>query len=198
MKIFKSIVIVFYTLVFSAVGLILIAYAAGLVTPELVNEYMKHVPTELNLRMIVGVIGGAIIVICLAILQLALGSNQSERTLAYDNPSGQVTVSLAAIEDVIRRISREFEAIKDMRPHAVVKKDGVHIACKTALYQDAPIPELTQNIQNTIKARIQKLLGIEEETKVRVDVIKILTRESEKSAKKEESPETPFQYEAKT
>lgn len=191
MKIFNSIVIFFYTLVFLAVGGIIISYSLGIITVDTINELIKYLPTELNLRMIIGFAGIAIIVISLSILHLALGQFRQEKTLAYDHPGGRVTVALSAIEDLIKRLSKDFEEVKELRPAASINRDGIQISCKTILFQGAAIPNITQKIQSTIKLNIQNLLGIEEDIHVGVYVVKILPKET---VTKEEIPKAPFQY----
>ena len=195
MKIFNSIVLTFYTLVFLIVGGLLIAYSLTFINPEDINAVIKYLPTEANYRLIIGLVGISIIVISLSILQIVLGSFQQEKTIAYENPDGQVTVSLAAVEDLIKRMAKDFDEIKDLRPYAKVNKEGVQISCKVVLAQDRPIPDVTQKIQNTIKNKIQTILGIEENLVVKIHVVKIAPKERSKKAK-EGTPQPPYQYKA--
>ena len=196
MKIFTGIVIFFYTLVFVAVGSLIISFAAGYITPQTVNELLLHIPTDANIRIIIGMIGAGIVVISIAIMQLAFGSGNQEKSISFENPNGQVTVSLSAIEDFVRRLGREFKEIQELRPVAKVKKGNLTIACKTFLLQDLSIPEITQKIQDTVKDRVNKLLGNQEEVKVKIEVIKIVEKgkHSKKKNDPESEPNVPFQY----
>ncbi len=197
MKIFTGIVIFFYTLVFIAVGSLVISFALGHISPHTINELIQHIPTDLNIRMIIGMIGAGIIVISLAIMQLAFGSNRQEKSIAFDNPNGQVTVSLSAIEDFVRRLGKEFKEIQELRPVAKVKKNALTITCKTYLLQDLSIPEISQKIQDTVKSRVNKLLGNTEDVKVKIDVAKIIEKQKRsKKNEEEQEPNVPFQYKA--
>lgn len=198
MKIFNGIVIFFYTLVFVAVGSLVISFATGFITPQTVNDLLQHIPTDINIRIIIGMIGAGIIIISLAIMELAFGSGKQEKSISFENPNGQVTVSLSAIEDFVRRLGREFKEIQELRPTAKVKKGNLTIACKTFLLQDLSIPEITQKIQDTVKNRVNKLLGNAEEIKVKIDVIKIVEKDKRFSKKQQQQEEeelnVPFQY----
>lgn len=197
MKIFNSIVIFFYTLVFLLVGSLVITYASGHITPEMINELIRSLPTDLNFRMIIGLTGIAIIIISLSVLQLALGSFQQKKTLTYNNVEGQVTVTFSAIEDFIRRVAKDFKEIRELRPIITTAKKVVNISCKTILYQGASIPEITKNIQTTVREKVQGLLGVEEELNIKIHVIRIISREKVSKEKKEYTPEAPFQYRSK-
>ena len=193
MKIFNSLILAFYTIVFLIVGGLLIAYSLALITPDDINLMVKYLPTEGNYCLIIRLVGVSIIVISLSILLIVLGSFQQEKTIAYDNPDGQITVSLSAIEDLIKRLSSEFDEIKELKPNVKVTKKGIEIYCKTALSQDKAIPDVTQKIQNSIKNKIQNILGIEENLTVKIHVVKIIIKERFKKMQ-EEKPQVPFQY----
>lgn len=193
MKIFNSLILAFYTIVFLIVGGLLIAYSLTFITPDDINLVVKYLPTEGNYRLIIGLIGVSIIVISLSILQIVLGSFQQEKTIAYENPDGQITVSLSAIEDLIRRLASEFDEVKELKPNVRTTRKGVEVYCKTILSQDRPIPDVTQKIQNSIKNKIQNMLGIEENLTVKIYVVKIMPKERSKKMQ-EEKPQAPFQY----
>jgi len=192
-KIFNSLILAFYTIVFLIVGGLLIAYSLTFITPDDINLVVKYLPTEGNYRLIIGLIGVSIIVISLSILQIVLGSFQQEKTIAYENPDGQITVSLSAIEDLIRRLASEFDEVKELKPNVRTTRKGVEVYCKTILSQDRPIPDVTQKIQNSIKNKIQNMLGIEENLTVKIYVVKIMPKERSKKMQ-EEKPQAPFQY----
>jgi len=192
-KIFNSLVLAFYTIVFLIVGGLLIAYSLTFITPDDINLVVKYLPTEGNYRLIIGLIGVSIIVISLSILQIVLGSFQQEKTIAYENPDGQITVSLSAIEDLIKRLASEFDEVKELKPNVRTTRKGVEVYCKTILSQDRPIPDVTQKIQNSIKNKIQNMLGIEENLTVKIYVVKIMPKERSKKMQ-EEKPQVPFQY----
>ncbi|MCK5306257.1 MAG: alkaline shock response membrane anchor protein AmaP [Candidatus Omnitrophica bacterium] len=198
MKVFNGIIIFFYTLIFLAIGTALISYSTGSITPQNIYQLVNSLSTDTNIRMIIGFIGAATIVVSLCILQLAFGGSKKEKTLSYENPSGQVTVALSAIEDFVKRLARDFKEIKELRPSVKVNKEGVQILCKVYILQDFPIPEVSGKIQNTIKLKVQSLLGIEEEINVKVHIVKILDKEKRAARdKKEDAPQAPFQYESR-
>ncbi|MCK4518802.1 MAG: alkaline shock response membrane anchor protein AmaP [Candidatus Omnitrophica bacterium] len=198
MKVFNGIIIFFYTLIFLAIGTTLISYSTGSITQQNIYQLVDSLPTDTNIRMIIGFVGAATIVVSLCVLQLAFGASKKEKTLSYENPSGQVTVTLSAIEDFVKRLVKDFKEIKELKPSVKVNKEGVQISCKIYILQDFPIPEISGKIQNTVKSKVQSLLGIEEEVNVKVHIVKILDKERKAAGdKKEDAPQAPFQYESR-
>ncbi|MDP2653873.1 MAG: alkaline shock response membrane anchor protein AmaP [Candidatus Omnitrophota bacterium] len=126
------------------------------------------------------------------------GRQQREKTIAFDNPSGRVTVSLAAVEDLIKRVTYRIPEVKEIRPTIVATKKGLNIAVRVALNSDVSIPEVTARLQETIKRKIQETIGLDESVNVKIDIVKILTedrksRHSKDKGEADTDANLPFQ-----
>ncbi len=190
MSIFSGIVLVFYTFVFMLLGSLLIAYALHLkqiIDLTAIFDYVRSIP---NLWFTSGGVGLLMIFISLSVLKLALTKFQRERTIAFLNPDGQVTISLSAIEDFIKRISSNLNEIKELRPNVKAARKFIDISCRITLWSDANIPDATEKIQNLIRTKVQEMLGVEEQVMVKIHVVKIVHREIRKEKNQESG--TPF------
>lgn len=194
MRIFSGFTMFFYTLVFLAVGCALIALSLNIISLDEVIRAMEYFYSVLNARFAIGAVGLLLIIYSLVAVQIALGILQKEKTIAFDNPSGRVTISLAAIEDFIRRASTLIPEVKELRADVKASKKGINIANRVIIYSDANIPDATEKIQNILKHRIQDMLGIEEPISIRVHIAKIVPRETKdrKTAKIENKEENLF------
>ena len=128
------------------------------------------------------------------------GAQQKEKTIAFDNPSGRVSVSLAALEDLIRRVVARVPEVKEARPMIVATGKGLEISARLILNSETNIPEMTARLQELIKRKVQDTIGIEETVIVKIDVIKIIPEERSSAKrnkdKKEDhvdEPTLPFQ-----
>ncbi|MCX5716481.1 MAG: alkaline shock response membrane anchor protein AmaP [Candidatus Omnitrophica bacterium] len=171
MRIISNITIIFYSILFLIGGILLVMVAAGVFSKELAMYTVDFVYNTPNMRWIIGVTGGLLIVVTLLVLQIIISRMQMERTIAFDNPDGRVTISLSAIEDFIKRITRQLPEIKELRPDVIATKKGVDITIRLVLYSDTNIPGITEKIQHIIKGNIQDMLGIEEPVAVKSKTI---------------------------
>ena len=130
-------------------------------------------------------------------VQLALNRVHRDKTISFENPDGQITISLTAIEDFIRRLFRANPDVRELRPVCTVSKKGIEILSKATLWDDAKVPEVTEKIQSIVKSRLQQILGTDEAIMVKVHVVKIVPKEARRP-KTQEQPETeieaPYQY----
>lgn len=192
MRVFNGLAILFYLLTCLALGFMLIVLAFNTIPLSEIEYAVKTAYSSSDIRMITGGVGVGIVLIGLLIAQLTSGKLQREKTIAFENPDGQVTVSLSAIEDLIKKISRQIPEIKELRPTVIASKKGVNVLNRVILYSGANIPEVTEKMQNVIKTRVQEMLGVEEPILVKIHVSKISSTEKQKAEVKEAQPQQAF------
>jgi uncharacterized alkaline shock family protein YloU len=177
MKIFSAIVIFIYTLLFSVIGAVLIALSLRAESLSAIMNMLNSVAFTDNVRMGMALTGFILILINILIARLSLGKMRREKTIAFDNPYGRVTVSLAAIEDYVKRLTTGMTEIKELKSSISAGRKGVEVITRAVLYSDANIPEVTEKIQNAIRIKLQEMLGLEETVTIKIDVVKIAQRE---------------------
>lgn len=177
MKIIGGLTLFFYALVFFALGCLFIAVSLGFLPQEMVADSIAALYADPNAKIILGITGIILICVNIMVIQLIMGRIRREKTIAFENPNGQVTISLSAIEDFIKRALRQLPEVKELRPSVKAGKKGISIISKVTLFSDVNIPETAEKIQNIVKSRVQDMLGVEEPVNIRVRVVKIAHKE---------------------
>lgn len=129
----------------------------------------------------------------LVFIVATLWSLRKEQYIAFENPSGEVTISVAAVEEFVLKTGKEFLEIKELYPSIVPKKDGVSILIKAVLWGGFNIPEVTEKVQHEVKKQVQTILGIENISQVEMKVTKIETKGTELPIKKDLFDDEQFQ-----
>ena len=182
MKLFTWIILTCYIVLFILIGLGLIAFSFHWVPVEIPAGWLEMAYSEKNLRLACFLTGAGLILLNWMYAQLALARFQKQKTIAFENPNGQVTVSLSAIEDFIRRSSQELSEVKELRSDVVARKGKILVRARAVLWSGAHIPDAAERIQSVIKSKVQEMLtGIEEPVIVRVHVAKIAIRDGKES-----------------
>ncbi len=194
MRILTSIIIYFYTTIFSLIGIVLLGFAIGFLNPNEIATLLFNLGVD-NIRLTTGLVGVSFILISFLFGQIMLSRIKREKTIAFQTSNGEVLVSLDAVEDLIRKIAIDVEGIKDARPDVRASKKGIEINLRLILNAEVNIPEFTDRIQQMIKSRIQEILGVDEMIIIKIFVAKIVAREERLRKKKEPEiePTVPFQ-----
>ncbi|KPK43018.1 MAG: hypothetical protein AMJ78_00165 [Omnitrophica WOR_2 bacterium SM23_29] len=193
MRFITALALFFYTFVFFLFGGVLIAFALDVLGVQNIYKVVELMQLNMNTKIITGAAGAFLILVSISIAQLILGRFEKEKTIAFNTATGQVTIALQAVEDLIRRLGQHFSGIKELRPNVIASKKGVEVNLRVILQSEVSIPDLTSNLQDMIKTRVQELLGIEEQITVKVHIAKIISY-GEKRKKGETSEEITPPY----
>ncbi|MFH1578088.1 MAG: alkaline shock response membrane anchor protein AmaP [Candidatus Omnitrophota bacterium] len=167
--------VIYYTLISFIIGGFLISFALDWVEIQDAYTILEYTQLNLNSKITTGLAGFLLVIISISFAQLILGKMEKEKTIAFNTSTGQVTIALSAVEDLIKRLTLKFTQIKEMKPDVIANKKGVEVNLRVVLYSEVNIPELTNQLQELIKAKIQAMLGIEEQIIIRVHIAKIIT-----------------------
>jgi len=192
--------VIFYAGVLILIGTVLIVFSAMIAFPrfqpqavEYVNSLLLYLEGSAYAKLVLALSGLLLILISYSFAQLILGRFQREKTIAFATSSGEVTIALSAIEDLIRKLAGVIPEIKELRPDVIASKKGILVDLRVVLRSEANIPELTSRLQDMARVKIQEVLGVEEQIIVKIHVAKIIGAEEKKRKETEkEEPTVPF------
>lgn len=176
MRFLKSLGAIIGALIFMLIGGVLIILALNLVSPEELTRAINYVYTDQNVKLALLIPGAIFILTGLLSVNANMSKMQTAKTIAFENPEGQVTVSLSAIEDYVKKSVRQLSEVKEMRSSVSASKRGINITCRATIFADSNIPEITERIQSIVKSRVHDMLGVEETINIKVHVTKISSR----------------------
>jgi len=195
----RVLMVLFYAgfIIFIGLALIVLAVALqfNLIQPPDIGDLIVQVHNSFYSKVIIGLTGVLLTVISLSFAQLTLNRFQREKTIAFTTSSGEVTVALSAVEDLIRRLTGILPEIKELRPDVIATKKGIVVDLRVVLRSEANIPELTARLQDITKSKIQEVLGVEEPVVIKIHIVKIALLEEKDRKRKDavkEEPTIPF------
>lgn len=188
MRFFSILGVIFYAGVITLISLMMIIFALGILPIQDIDNALLLVQLSINSRIIIGLSGVLLIIISFSFAQLILGRFQREKTIAFSTSSGQVTVALSAVEDLVKRLAAIMPEVRELRPDVIATKKGIEVNLRVVLKAEANIPELTSRLQEITRLKIQEVLGIEEQILIRIHIAKIVSHEEKEGRKKDSQP----------
>ena len=194
MRAFTVFGLVFNMVFFIFCALACLGLAFNIITPLMVFNTLTEISGNPSSALILILVSVLIILISVSFTQSVLGKMQREKNIAFVTPSGEVSVALAALEDLIKRIALQVPEIKSLRPDVVVGKKGFTVNLRLDLRSETGIPDLTERLQELVKNKIREVLrGVDEPITVKIHVAKIVSAEDKKKSDFEpKEPAIPF------
>jgi len=200
MNLFTRAAILFYVTIILFLGCFAILYVLNVLPYKDIADLLYITYLDDNLRIAVGSIAAGLLFINFVLYRQLDVNAHKEKIIAFDNPSGRVSVALVALEDLIRRTISRFPEVKESKVDIRASKRALSVKIRLVLCSEVNIPELTSIVQETAKRKIQDIIGLDEPLNISVYISKILgdVVKEKRSGKKEEPGErsgvqVPFQ-----
>ncbi|MBU0694754.1 MAG: alkaline shock response membrane anchor protein AmaP [Candidatus Omnitrophica bacterium] len=181
-----------YILISFFLGYILIGLSLNLIDLTVLLENLeKQMLFDFSFRLVVGLLGFLIILFCLRYLQLIFIRLRKEKSITFDSPQGRISITLSAVEEMLKKTLDEREEISHIRPKVIVGKKEIEVIIRSNLALEVNLFELTKEIQEKVKEKLQYLLGEEKEIKVKIEIRRVVGK-GKKGKEEEKYPEVPF------
>ena len=199
MNFLKRIAVLFYVIMALFMGTIVILFVLQFkfftIDLRILLQMLVTIYQNDTYRIIFGVSACGFLYLNYVFYKLLMDNGQKGGTIAFDNPSGRVKISLKAIEDLIKRVIIQTPEVREVKSKISASKKGLQIKTTLILRAEGSIPEVTSRVQELIKKRVQEAIGLDEPIDVSIFVGKILTDQGreKRQAKKDKEPEDPEQ-----
>jgi uncharacterized alkaline shock family protein YloU len=193
MYFFRRLFMLAFMLMMIAAGAVLIAISLNVVSPEQWAGVIGQATATLTAQASVGAVGGLFVLIGLVAPYMQAKQLKKKRIIAFQNPDGEVTVSLTAIEEYIQKIAKGIPGIRDVRSQVEIDRKGIDITIDVSLVSGANIPQVTETIQMEVRNKVQSMLGVEEKISIKMHIKKIMRGAGEMAEPEEaETAHIPF------
>jgi uncharacterized alkaline shock family protein YloU len=198
MNILKRIAVLFYVTMMLFLGSLVLLLVFNAIDVRSVHQLLSMIYFDETLRVIFAACAAFLLLFNYIFYRAFTVSGQKGGTIAFDNPSGRVNVSLLAIEDLIKRVANKTPEVREIKSKISASKKGLQIKITLVLRADGSIPEVTSRVQELVKKKVQEAIGLDESIEVTIYVGKILPdqvkedRQRKKETSKELEQNVPF------
>ena len=175
-----------------ALGAIFIGLSIRQIEPGMLVQNINLLYESPAALIIVRILGFILILKGLLFLKTRLTPQENDKTITYENPDGEVVVSLPAVEEYINRTVKNTTRVKELRATLTSNKQGITVNARVGIFSDTPITEITEKVQTEIKNKITEMLGVDESLHIRVHVFKVLAKGEKDAPAEEEIVRPPF------
>jgi hypothetical protein len=167
MNVFNRVLIILLSLLVLAGATVVLLAMLGVAQPEHLapTPWIRdrlQVLVQLNpaarARTIIASVVALLLAIVLVFFELRPARRDARLELKQD-ALGRVTVAHEVARELVRREAGRIAGIMDVHPRLDVDSRGLRILCRVSVDPTASLPELTQQLQERVKASIEHHLG---------------------------------------
>jgi uncharacterized alkaline shock family protein YloU len=196
MKFLTRIAVLFYVTMVLFLGSFILLFVLNQIEVGSVLNLLSLIYFDETLRFIFAVVAAVLLFFNFVFYQAFTVNTHRGKTIAFDNPSGRVSVSLGAIEELTKRVISKISEVRDVKSKISISKKGLQIKITLILRVEGSIPELTSRVQELVKRKVQDAIGLDEPIDVAIYVGKIISdqRKEKPSPKKKEEVQKELEH----
>src|SRR5690606_7407582 len=161
MGVFDQIILAVYTVSLAAVSALVVLAALGWQLPlDLFVNQALRVPEG---RWATGILAALFFVSSVRLLRLVFRRRGPGQTLVRETELGQVAIALGAVENLVLRIGRQVDGVRDLSARVEAGDHGVRIRIRAAVADSAAVPDLTAAMQQVVQEHVRQVVGVEVE-----------------------------------
>lgn len=101
-----------------------------------------------------------VLLISLWLLSKSFKPKETEKLITGSTAHGDYMVSFTALESMVLRASKNIEGIKELEPQIIFRDGNLSILIKAVVVSDYEIPEVSQQVQESVKNYIEEMAGV--------------------------------------
>lgn len=153
---FDRVILTLYTFILTFLSFGTVLVALGWRVPL---DYFEMGATSQNGRLALGLLGALFLIASIRLLYFGFHRYPGEATV-HETPLGEVKVSLDAIEGLVRKVVNQVKGVREARAGVSNSPNGVRVRVRASVSSDVSIPQLSDEIQNTVKNHVRSVVGI--------------------------------------
>lgn len=123
-------------------------------------------------RLSFGILGVVIILAVVRHLQAIISRRQ--KSIIFESPQGMVSITLYAIEDMLKKTLEEKKEVSQLKLKVYSSKRSIEVFIRGNLTAEVNLLDFKKEIQAEVKDKLKNILGEEKETKVNIEINKIV------------------------
>ena len=166
LKPFDIFINVIFVLFVLALAVLCCGIAWGVFIPTLFADFGAMLTSGIGASIGATVVAVLVLILALRILFVRKGGPKAEAApqrpgiLVRQGEHGAAFITVEALQDIILRQVRSNQKVKDCKCELVPGEGSAAVRVYISFAPDAVIPELTTEIQTTVKENVEKMTGV--------------------------------------
>ncbi|HNV86662.1 MAG TPA: alkaline shock response membrane anchor protein AmaP [Candidatus Omnitrophota bacterium] len=178
MKVVHFFIHVFSVLVYLTIGSLLLIMSLRIASMENVISAVRQVYQGFWNPVQTFILGILFICVGLAFARFLVKRMRQDDALVYQSQMGRITISLTAIEDVVRKAVKKFLVVKDCKVKTELADARLDIILRLILWSSHNIPDIIREVQDEVRHKLIRILSLEYPFDVKVEVLKVEEHEA--------------------
>ena len=184
-------ILILYSLISLVIGICLIVASSGVLDLDKVLADIEMVFDNPYGRVLVGLIGALIILLWIKLIVGRFEYPKQKSIVISDDRERQSTITVSAIEEIVKRAVDSFKKAKDVRVKVVPIKKQIGIFVYLVLFSGVNISSFVDEAQGKVELKVKDVVGQDKNIKIKIEIKRIVAAKNQEFTE-DEDPKIPF------
>lgn len=161
-KVVDKLLLFLFSLLISISCVILILYAFGLIGNDVFDwlawEELGHSVENTTVLIVVSFL---VLLISLRMFVISIRPAKNNMpSIDQRTNFGDIKISLETVENLTLKAAARQKGVKDLKARVSVTEAGIELTIRAVVDGDTPIPDLSEEMQRTVKEHVEDITGI--------------------------------------
>lgn len=139
----------------------MICIGFGWINKTLADDALAVLYSNQNLYITLGIIGIVLFLISIRFFVVSLSRNAlSTQSIDQRTEFGDIRISIETMENLALKAALRQRSVKDLRARVHASDTGLDIVLRAVVDGEVSIPQLTEEVQKTVKDYVEEITGI--------------------------------------
>ena len=155
MNIADRVILTFYTIMMAAVSVVVICFALGFFSFELVIGFLGIIPGRWDVLLVAAVV----FLVSIRLLIAGINTDGHKELVIHIGDEGVVRVSLSAVRKFIEKTAVQVKGVHDVKAKVKISADTIKVKIVAGVLPEVNIPETSRVMQKKIKESVKDTIG---------------------------------------
>lgn len=150
-----------YSIIAAVSAFVMLFLSFHWIRDSLARELVYQIQNTAWVQITTVIISIFVLLYSIRLLYLSIRSSKSSNS-AIDQKTdfGDLSISIETVENLALKAASRVKGGKDVKARVLVTEAGLELKLRTIIDGDTPIPQLTEEMQSTVKEQIEEITGI--------------------------------------
>ena len=161
MKLFDRLILFITSFSLMFVTLVIILVGIGLFNQAFIDQMLYEYMNVTDVKMAILIISTILFIMTLYIMAKSL-QRKKITPIRKQSEIGEIKISMETLENLVTKITSRVKGVRELKAKVKPEEDGsMAVLVKIVFDGETPIPQITKEIQDNVKERLEEITGIQ-------------------------------------
>jgi uncharacterized alkaline shock family protein YloU len=160
-KMFDRLLLFLFSIVIGVAAVYALVVVSGLISYTAASDFLYDVYHDTFTAYTIITVAVVLLLLSIRFLYISVKKGRGQApSIDQRTDHGDIRISIETVENLALKAASRSRGVKDLKARVSVNDSGLEIIIRTIVDGESSIPDLTEEVQRSVKEHVQEITGI--------------------------------------